>query len=136
LSGAYLRGADLSGADLRGAYLRGADFIDANLRDADFIGADLRGADLSGAYLRGKKLIGDRPIFQVGPIGSESRCFFAFLTDAGLMLHAGCFFGTRDEFLAKLEARHGDNAHAEEYRAALLLIDVHARIWTPKEIKE
>ena len=126
LSGAYLRGADLSGADLRGAYLRGADFIDANLRDADFIGADLPG----------EKLIGDRPIFQVGPIGSESRCFFAFLTDAGLMLHAGCFFGTRDEFLAKLEARHGDNAHAEEYRAALLLIDVHARIWTPKEIKE
>ena len=156
LSGADLRGADLSGsylsgADLSGSYLRGADLRDANLRGADLSGADLsgaylrgaklsganlRGAYLSGADLRGKKLIGDRPIFQVGPIGSESRCFFAFLTDAGLMLQVGCFFGTRDEFLAKLEAKHGDNEHAEEYLAALLMIDAHARIWTPKEIKE
>ena len=113
----------------------------AYLSDADLSGADLRGADLSGAYLRdadigGKKLIGRRPIIQIGPIGSESRYFIAYLTDAGLMLKAGCFFGTRDEFLAKLEDTHGDNEHAEEYRAALLLIDAHARIWTPKEIKE
>ncbi len=131
LIGAKLSGANLSGADLSGSYLRGSYLSDADLRDAN-----LSGAYLSGAYLSGKKLIGDRPIFQVGPIGSESRCFFAFLTDAGLMLQVGCFFGTRDEFLAKLEAKHGDNEHAEEYLAALLMIDAHARIWTPKEIKE
>ncbi len=123
------------------AYLSDADLSGAYLSDADLSGADLRGADLSGAYLRdadigGKKLIGRRPIIQIGPIGSESRYFIAYLTDAGLMLKAGCFFGTRDEFLAKLEDTHGDNEHAEEYRAALLLIDAHARIWTPKEIKE
>lgn len=40
-------------------------------------------------------------------------------------------FGTRDEFLAKLEDTHGNNLYAQEYRAALQLIDEHARIWTP-----
>jgi hypothetical protein len=134
---AYLRGANLSGADLRGAYLRGADLSGAYLRGADLRGADLRGADLRGAYLRGAKvngclaLVGDRPFLAIGPIGSESRTVFAWLTESGPRIQAGCFFGTRDEFKAQLAETHGDNQHADEYRAALHLIDAHARIWTP-----
>ena len=158
LRGAYLRGADLSDADLRGAdlsdaSLSGADLSDANLRGADLSDASLSGADLSDANLRGAnlrganlsgadlsddlKLVGDRPYFQLGPIGSELRTFEAFITDHGLRLRAGCFFGTRDEFVAKLNKTHGNNIHAREYTAALSLIDAHCELWTPEtESKE
>ena len=152
------RGANLSGADLRGAYLRGANLRDANLGDANLGGAYLRdanlgganlvdanlgGANLGGAYLVDANLggdlmlVGDRPYFQLGPIGSESRTFEAFITNQGLRLRAGCFFGTRDEFAAKLNQTHGNNIHAREYTAALSLIDARYELWVPKvEAKE
>ena len=131
LSGANLRGADLRGADLRGADLRGADLGGADLGGADLRGADLGSADLRGADLGGKKLIGERPFFTVGPIGSRSDYLQAFLTDGGLMIGAGCFFDTREQFELALAAEHGDNDHGQEYRAALVLIDAHAKLWTP-----
>ena len=112
------------GADLRGAYLR----------DADLRGAYLTGANLTGANLRaGEKLIGERPVFMTGPIGSRCDYLFAYITDKGVRLLTGCFFGDIDTFLNKLEAEHADNDHAAEYRAALALIEKHAEIWTPKE---
>ncbi len=129
LYGAYLRGADLYGADLHGANLRGADLRGANLRGANLYGADLGGADLGGD----KKLIGDRPIFTVGPIGSRSDYFTAYITDKGVYLRAGCFFGTEIEFTTKLGEDHGTNEHAQEYMAALELIRCHVRLWTPEE---
>ena len=96
-------------------------------------GAYLARANLDGANLDGAKLIGERPVFQVGPIGSRCSYFVAYLTDQGIKLRAGCFFGSLDEFVEKLANEHGDNEHAIEYRAALELIKVHAGIWTPKE---
>ena len=109
--------ANLDGANLAGAYLDGA---------------NLDGANLAGAYLQDKsKLVGERPIIQIGPIGSRCAYFVAYLTDQGLRLRAGCFFGTRAEFEAKLSDTHKDSQHAKEYRAALALIDAHAEIWTP-----
>ena len=131
LSGAYLRGADLSGAYLGGADLSGADLSDAYLR-----GANLSGADLSGANLRGKKLVGDRPVVMVGPIGSRSDYLTAYLTDGGTYLKTGCFFGTAADFAAKLTAEHGENKHAQEYRAALALIECHANLWSPAQDKQ
>ena len=132
------RGANLSGADLRGAYLRGANLGGANLVDANLGGANLGGAYLVDANLGGDlMLVGDRPYFQLGPIGSESRTFEAFITNQGLRLRAGCFFGTRDEFAAKLNQTHGNNIHAREYTAALSLIDARYELWVPKvEAKE
>jgi len=124
LSGAYLRGADLSGANLSGAYLR-----DANLSGANLSGAYLRDADLSGADLSGAKLVGKRPIIQIGPIGSRSDYLVAYMTDAGIHIKAGCFFGTRDEFIAAVAAEHGDNEHGREYTAAIAFIDAHAALW-------
>jgi len=125
--GADLRGANLSGADLSGAYLSGA-----NLRDASLSGAYLRGANLRGAYLRdGVRLIGARPVVQVGPIGSRSDWLIAYLTDGGIRIDAGCQRQiTRDEFEARVSDTHGDNQHAREYRAALAYIDAHAAIWS------
>ena len=141
LSGADLSGADLSGANLSGANLSGAYLSRADLRGADLSGADLSGAylsraDLSGADLRGAKvrdllLVGARPFLAIGPIGSESRIVFAWLTESGLRIQAGCFFGTRDEFTARLAKTHNDNVHAQEYTAALVLIDAHSMLWTP-----
>ena len=137
LDGANLAGANLAGANLDGAYLAGANLAGANLDGANLAGANLDGAYLAGAYLAGaylqdkSKLVGERPIIQIGPIGSRCAYFVAYLTDQGLRLRAGCFFGTRAEFEAKLSDTHKDSQHAKEYRAALALIDAHAEIWTP-----
>ena len=134
LYGADLGGANLYGADLGGAYLGGANLYGAYLGGANLGGANLGGAYLRGAYLRGdKKLIGDRPIFTAGPIGSRSDYFAAYITDKGVYLRAGCFFGTEIEFTTKLGEDHGTNEHAQEYMAALELIRCHVRLWTPEE---
>ena len=130
LSGANLSYTNLSGADLSGADLSGADLSEANLS-----GANLSYADLSGASLaNGEKLVGARPIFQIGPIGSRCAYFTAYITDKGLRFDAGCQRQiTRETFEERLSAHHGDNDHAKEYCAALALIDAHAKSWTPKE---
>jgi uncharacterized protein YjbI with pentapeptide repeats len=128
LDGAFLAGANLAGANLDGAFLAGA-----NLDGAFLAGAYLARANLDGAFLAGKKLIGARPVFQIGPIGSRCAQFVSYITEAGVLLNAGCFWGTVDEFRAKLADTHGNNDHAKEYEMALLMIDAHAAIWTPKE---
>ena len=117
----------LEKATLAKANLRGADLYGANLR-----GADLHGANLRGANLYGKKLAGARPFFTIGPIGSRSDHLQAFITDKGVMIRAGCFFDTRNQFEAQLAETHGMNEHGQEYMAALALIDIHAELWMPK----
>ena len=132
LSGANLIGADLIGADLIGANLSRADLSGAVLSRADLSRAVLSGADLSRAVLRdGVRLIGARPVVQVGPIGSRSDWLVAYLTDGGIRIDAGCQRQiTRAEFETRLANTHGDNQHAREYRAALTYIDAHAAIWS------
>lgn len=96
--------------------------------------AVLADANLADAYLDGGvTLLGKRPIFQVGPIGSRCAFFTAYITSDGLRFDAGCQRQiTREKFEERLIENHGDNEHAKEYRAALALIDIHAEIWTPK----
>lgn len=95
---------------------------------------NLAGAYLAGAYLaNGVMLLGDRPIFQVGPIGSRCAPLIAYITDKGLRFDAGCQRQlTREKLDEQIALTHGDNKYAREYRAALAMIDVHAEIWTPK----
>ena len=126
LTGAYLKGADLTGADLAGAYLKGA-----YLKGAYLAGAYLKGADLKGGKLDNGEVIDDneRPFFALGPIGISQRTLFAFSTKQGIRLRAGCFFGSTEEFLAKLKTTHGDNNHAKEYQAALVMIEAHFNLW-------
>jgi uncharacterized protein YjbI with pentapeptide repeats len=143
LAGAYLAGANLAranlvGANLVGAYLAGANLAGANLdgaylAGANLDGANLDGANLAGANLDGANLYGTRPVFQVGPIGSRCSYLVSFITTVGIKIKAGCFFGSRDEFAAKVEEEHGDSIHGEEYRAALVLIDAHAKLWGKAE---
>jgi uncharacterized protein YjbI with pentapeptide repeats len=136
LRGSDLRGSDLRGSDLRGSDLSGSNLRYSNLSGSDLSGSDLRGSDLSGSDLSGSKLSGsdlsgDRPILQIGPIGSRADFLIAYLTDTGIMIRAGCWYGTRGEFAAAVVAEHDDNVHAREYRAALAMIDAHAALWTP-----
>ena len=115
-----LRGADLRGANLRGANLRDANLRDANLRDADLRDANLRDADLRG----GLKLTGKRPLLTIDRIGSESGTLMVWNTDKGVYLERGCFFGTLDEFTDKVKETHGNNEHAQIYRATIAMIKV------------
>ena len=132
LYGADLRSANLYGANLRSANLRSADLRSANLVDADLRSANLYGADLGDAG----KLTGDRPYFAVGPIGSRQDVLAAFLTENGIFLRAGCFFGTVEAFRDKLQGEHGDNVHAVEYRAAMVLVEAHYAAWTATVVEE
>jgi len=138
LYGAYLYGADLYGADLPRANLSGANLSGANLSGANLYGADLYGANLSGANLSGADgktritLVGDRPFFTTGPIGSRNAMLQAFLTDAGVYVRAGCFWDTLDEFRKAVAETHPRGPHAEEYKAAIAAIAWHAHLWIPK----
>ncbi len=127
LAGANLDGANLDGANLDGANLAGANLDGAYLDGANLDGAYLAGANLAGANLDGAKLLGERPVLQIGPLGSRCAYFVAHLTDQGLRLRAGCFFGTRAEFEARLA--NSDERTQKEYRAALALIDTHEELW-------
>ena len=96
--------------------------------------ADLRYADLRDANLReGKKLVGDRPVLTIGPIGSRYGYLTAYITESGVYVRAGCFFDTLDLFVDAVLTRHGDNKHGREYLAAVELIKAHAAIWMPEK---
>jgi hypothetical protein len=139
LAYANLAGADLAGANLAGADLAGADLAYANLAGAYLAYANLAGADLAGANLAGAdgetntniSLVGKRPYFCVGPLGSRNALLQAFITDAGVYVRAGCFWDTLDEFKAAVVRQHGDNEHGREYAIAISMIEWHAHLWTP-----
>ena len=127
-----LEAAVSAGAYLDGAYLAGANLAGANLARAYLDGAYLDGAYLARAKIKDDcTLVGQRPIFQIGPIGSRCAYFAAYITDKGLRFDAGCQRQiTREVFEERLQDSHGDNLHAKEYKAALALIDIHAELWS------
>ena len=98
-------------------------------------GANLSDANLRDANLSGHTLVGDRPFFQIGPIGSRSDYLTLWLTDDGPFMQTGCFFGTRDQFESAVRAEHGDSQHGAEYTAALVLMDAHTSLWMPASEK-
>ena len=131
LQGANLRDADLRGANLWGADLQGANLRDADLRGANLWGADLRGADLWGADLRGADLRGAAgKILSFGPIGSRQGITYVTKTERTILVRCGCFYGTLEEFAAKVEEEHGDSQHGKSYKAAIEFIKAHdAACW-------
>jgi hypothetical protein len=148
LSHARLPYADLMGASLKDAYLVGTELTETWLHRAN----------PAGANLRGLKLVGSHPLLRIGPIGADGQTLLAWLTDAGLRIQTTLFsiereeinaasgglptktnddlnldfFGTREQFRAAIAQAHGGDAHAQEYLAALALIDKHAELWLPK----
>jgi hypothetical protein len=115
LYGAYLSGAYLSGADLSRAYLTGANLIGADLR-----GADLHGANLSGASLHGADLYGAAGIASIGPVGRQRRTVYAVAHDDGPKVQAGCWWGSVEDTIARIEAEYADDHSARDrYIAAV-----------------
>ena len=98
----------------------------ANLQGADLQGANLRGADLQGANLRdaaGK-------ILSFGPVGSRQGITYVTKTERTIHVRCGCFYGTLEEFAAKVEEEHGDSQHGKSYKAAIEFIKAHdAACW-------
>ena len=112
--------ANLHGAYLHGAYLRGADLHGAYLRGADLSGADLRGANLHGANLSGANLSGAGGIASIGPVGRQRRMVYAVANDDGPKVHAGCWWGSVDDTIARIEADYADDhAARDRYVAAV-----------------
>ena len=113
-------------ANLRDANLRDANLRDANLRDADLRDADLWGADLRDANLRGAA----GKILSFGPIGSRQGITYVTKTERTIHVRCGCFYGTLEEFAAKVEEEHGDSQHGKSYKAAIEFIKAHdAACW-------
>jgi hypothetical protein len=127
LVGAYLGGANLGGANLGGANLADAYLVGAYLGGANLVGANLVGANLGGD----RKLTGLRPVLQIGPIGSRCAYLVSYITDAGVYVRAGCWFGLLADFGKIVAAQHSNNVHGQEYTAAIAMIEAHARLWTP-----
>ena len=109
----------------------------AHVDDSAYIGPDARvfgdarvsgGAWVSG----GARVFGDAWVFGdaklakssdyllIGPIGS--RAAFMTWTRSDNCIATGCFRGTIKEFLAAVRETHGDNEHAQAYRAAVEFI--------------
>ena len=90
------------------------------------------GASLDGS----EKLTGNRPVFQIGPIGSRCAYPVAYLTDNGIRISAGCFYGSLGDFESAVQKEHGDNIHGKEYLAAIELIRAHERLWGVHKIEQ
>ena len=137
LWGADLRGADLQDANLRGANLWGADLQDADLRDADLRDANLRGANLWGANLRDADLRDAAgKILYFGPIGSRQGITYVTKTERTIHVRCGCFYGTLEEFAAKVEGKHGDSQHGKSYKAAIEFIKAHDAAYWQDDVEE
>jgi hypothetical protein len=131
LSYAILNGADLNGANLSGANLRYANFSGANLRGANLScailsGANLRYAILNGADLNGANLaegfIADGKFHYITNVGSEKGTLEIYkCQDEKWFIRRGCFSGSKEEFLQKVNETHGNNEFSEQYRALIAL---------------
>jgi hypothetical protein len=53
----------------------------------------------------------------------------AFLTENGIRLQTGCFFGSVEQFKSKLTETHKGTIHEVEYLAAIALIEKHFELW-------
>ena len=45
--------------------------------------------------------------------------------DGGVAVKCGCFYGTLDEFAAKVQETHGDSLYGREYQAIIEVIKIH-----------
>jgi len=60
----------------------------------------------------------------LGPLGSR-KATLTVCRDSklGISYKTGCFFGSRDAFVAAVEATHGNTPHGNAYVAAIMLAD-------------
>ncbi len=62
--------------------------------------------------------------FTAGPLGSRTATLTVCRDSAlGVSYATGCFFGSREAFLAAVDATHGNTPHGNAYTAAIMLAD-------------
>ena len=122
-----LKRANLSYANLSYANLSYTDLRYANLADADLSCTTLSNTNIFGADLRYVKLAENvtvkattwRRYTAISNVGSRNDTLHLFNTNAGIFVKTGCFSGTVDKFMAKVEASHGKTRYAQDYAAAI-----------------
>jgi uncharacterized protein YjbI with pentapeptide repeats len=84
-------------------------------------GADFRGSDLEGADLENKKLTGK--YHHIVNIGSENGTLemYEVEEDCGWIIRRGCFTGSKQDFLDKVDETHGNNEHGVKYKKIIEL---------------
>ena len=105
----------------RGGYLQSTANLDPT-SDAQVLGD----AQVSGnAWVSGDARVSKpQHCLTVGPLGSRAATL-TVCRDSTLSLSyaTGCFFGSREAFLAAVEATHGDSPIGNVYAAAVMLAD-------------
>jgi len=115
LMNARFRGACLEAANFSLADLRSADFDGANITDAKFDNADLAGARFHGAIL-GNRKVSD---LLARATRSDGHEFFAFNTDIGLVIRAGCRTLTPVQFRRHVAVNYPGTSKASETLAII-----------------
>lgn len=65
-------------------------------------------------------------IMTASHIGSRCDTTTAFRTkDGGVSVSCGCFYGTLEEFAARVNEVHGDNKYGREYKAFIEMCKAH-----------
>lgn len=85
-------------------------------------------ARVSGdAWVYGDAWVSDNAdVMWLSNIGSRLGTTTAFRTkDGGIEVRCGCFYGSLNEFAAKVSKTHGDNKYGREYKAAIEFIKIH-----------
>ena len=72
------------------------------------------------------EVCGDADYICIKGLGSEYRnTTFYNNKKGGVSVCCGCFYGTLDEFAAKVKETHADNVYAKEYLAAVEVVKIH-----------
>ena len=128
--GTKFDGAKFDGTKFYGTTFDGTKFDGTKFDGTTFDGTTFYGTTFKRTCFAGKEIVDcARPIFAIHPLGSEQRTMYAVLTKKGIHILTGCFSGSVDEFKAAIEKKHGDNAHDQEYLAALTLVELHFKLW-------
>lgn len=72
------------------------------------------------------EVCGDADYLVIGPIGSRNDITTFFKTaNNDIKVSCGCFTGTIEEFLEKVNETHGNNNYAKEYKTAVEIAKIH-----------
>ena len=117
----------------RGGYLQSTANLDPTsdarvLGDAQVYGnAQVYGGArvLGDAWVYGDARVSEpQHCLTIGPLGSRAAILTVCRDSTlGISYATGCFFGSRDAFLAAVEATHGNSSFGNAYAAAVMLAD-------------
>jgi len=89
---------------------------------------ELRGSARAVEGSTGRALRQSRPVVLIGPIGSRNAMLSVYqCEDGGQLIRTGCFLGSPAELRAAVSQTHPNGQYADEYAAALAMIDSLAK---------